>query len=247
MIKPMVRFAAKSKTAQDELIAFAQANKLNISKFPQLEAALKASHASFAGLESITNSTSDAMSNLSQISQNMSGVMNSQVTSAISSASLKATGFYQAESNLTAAIQKFGANSPQAESAAKAVASSLQHAADMANAVAAGATNATRALDAVPRYIPITMTLTEKVIGSLGGYTGGGVGVNLPGNGGGGHQGPGVVLSGAAAGGNVTIVHQNIAGSVLSDQALARAAQGATLRKTVRNASTQTFLPGRLH
>jgi len=71
--------------------------------------------------------------------------------------------------------------------------------------------------------------------------------VNLPGNGGGGgHQGPGVVLSGAAAGGNVTVI-QHIAGSVLSDQALARAAQGATLRKTVRNASTQTFLLGRLH
>jgi len=48
-------------------------------------------------------------------------------------------------------------------------------------------------------------------------------------------------------GNSVMIVHQHIAGSVLSDQQLARAAQGAGLRKTRRNGSTMTYIPGRLH
>ena len=48
-------------------------------------------------------------------------------------------------------------------------------------------------------------------------------------------------------GNSVMVVHQHIAGSVLSDQQLARAAQGAGLRQTLRNGSTQAFIPGRLH
>ena len=58
------------------------------------------------------------------------------------------------------------------------------------------------------------------------------------GGGPGGHGGPG---------NSVMIVHQHIAGSVLSDQQLGRATQGARLRQTLRNGSTQAFIPGRLH
>ena len=53
--------------------------------------------------------------------QNLGDVMNSDLTSAVASAALKVTGFYPAVDRLDAAIQKYGANSPQAAAAARTV------------------------------------------------------------------------------------------------------------------------------
>lgn len=118
MASSLEPLAAKSKTAQSQLVDLAQQAGLNITTFPQLQAAIKNSGASAAGLAKIVDSATIAMGNMGQIAQNLSTVLNTQVTAAMASAALKAYGFSGAVSALAQAIKTYGANSPQAQAAA---------------------------------------------------------------------------------------------------------------------------------
>jgi hypothetical protein len=229
MAAGMVKFAAKSKQGQSDLVAFAKAQGLNVNTFPQLEDAIKKSHASLDGLNSITATTSGALANLSKMAQNTADVMSSQVTSAISSAALKSSGFYTDINNLTKAMSK---NNTTGHDAAywEAKAAAAYAEAGKKAVTAAGHVSALAAAQAKLHSATYTITTDFVTSGSI------------PGGGGRHYQG-----GQGGAGNSVMIVHQHIAGSVLSDQQLARAAQGSGLRKNFRNSGTQGYLPGRLH
>jgi hypothetical protein len=149
MSSEMVPFAEKSKTAQAELVAFAQQSGDNIKNFQQLKDQIKDTGANEGNLSKLTNQATIAMSNLSQIAKNMSDVMNAQADTAISNAALKTSGYDQAVTNLTNAIKTYGANSPQAVADAQAVTRAWDRAQAMANEVARGARNAQSAIDAM--------------------------------------------------------------------------------------------------
>src|SRR6185437_1748237 len=168
MASTMVPFAAKSKVAQSELVAFAQSAGLNIKTFPQLEQAIKATGANAKNLESQVSATTIKMGNMAQVAQNLGDVMNSALTTAISNASLKAAGFYTATSNLTNALKTYGANSPQAEAAARAVTAAWDRAQAMAGRVASQARNAQAAINAMHGKT-ITINTYYTSTGSSGG------------------------------------------------------------------------------
>ncbi len=237
-----VGFARDSKPAQSELLLFAQQAGLNIRTFPQLEAALKTSGASMNDLGKQVGNTTNAMSSMSAIMQQLAGVMQTDVIDQMGTAALKTDGVAQATQTYSKYIQNNTQNTAAGRGARANLISDLVRAGVSAKQAAQLVQQLINSLHQIPSHVATTYTFTEQEIFKTTGTNPGNI-PYLPGSGG----GRKIVLSGAAAGGNVTIVHQNIAGSVLSDQALARAAQGATLRKTVRNASTQTFLPGRLH
>ena len=108
MAASMVKFAKDSPTAQAELLAFAQNAGLNIKTFPQLEQAIKDTDASTGNLTKNVNSATVALGNMNQIAQNLGDVMDSQVTSAITNAALKTSGYYTDVQNLTNALHDNG-------------------------------------------------------------------------------------------------------------------------------------------
>jgi hypothetical protein len=149
MTAPLVPFAAKSKVAQAELLTFAQSAGLNIKTFPQLQDAINKSGASAKDLQTKVGNATIAMGNMGQVAQNLGNVMNSDFTTAISTAALKAVGFSADTTKLADAIQKFGANSPQAEAAARRLTSDWDKAQKMAGQIATQAHNAQTAIDAM--------------------------------------------------------------------------------------------------
>jgi flagellar biosynthesis chaperone FliJ len=140
MIAPMLPFAAKSKEAQTELVALAQAGNANITTFPQLVAAIQAAHGHLGGLQSIVTSTTSNMADLSKVAQNLGNVVDSDLTSAIVNAW---TNFYHldgAVKTLTEDQQKYGDNS-------NVTARAAQHVAQVLQEIQQHAQSTTRAID----------------------------------------------------------------------------------------------------
>jgi hypothetical protein len=108
MAASLVKYAADSKPAQAELLGFVNAAGMNIQTFPQLEKAIKATGASTGNLSKNVDQATIKMGDMAQIAQNLGDVMNSQVTSSISNASLKASGYYNDVKNLTEALHDNG-------------------------------------------------------------------------------------------------------------------------------------------
>jgi hypothetical protein len=240
MASQMVPFAAKSKTAQAELIAFAQSQGLNIKTFAQLQSAIRSSGASEDDLAKKTGAVTVAMGNMAQIAQNLGDVMAGQVTAAISAAALKATGFTTDVNNLTTAMAHGSAGGHNAAYWAAQTAQAYTRAGDMAQTAAGKVAGLARAQSMLhSQTITITTRMVTETYGSGG---------TLPGTGGGHRIIGGNVLPGkpGGSGGNVT-VHVNVAGSVQSEQGIVRAVQAGLNRKTLRNGSTQAFIPGRRH
>jgi hypothetical protein len=87
------------------------------------------------------------MGNMGAVAQQLGTIMNSDLSAAITNAALKASGFYGATNALTAALQKYGAGSPQAEAAANNVTQAWNKAQAMAAKVASEANTAQAAID----------------------------------------------------------------------------------------------------
>lgn len=108
MAASLVKYAADSKPAQAELLGFVDAAGMNIQTFPQLEKAIKATGASTANLSKNVDQATIKMGDMAQIAENLGDVMSSQVTSSISNASLKASGYYSDVTKLTEALHDNG-------------------------------------------------------------------------------------------------------------------------------------------
>ena len=148
MIAQMLPLASHSKTATSELSDLAQqAGGPATDNFKTLKAWVDQGHLSIAGLQRIVQDATVAMGNMSKVAQNLGTVLNNQVDQAISNAALKASGFYQDTNQLTAAIQRYGANSPQAIAAANRTAAAYAQAARNAQQAANSVGHLTAAIE----------------------------------------------------------------------------------------------------
>jgi hypothetical protein len=233
MSSQMTGFARDSKPAQAELVGFAQSQGLNIRTFPELEKAIKSAGANVQNLGKLTGDTTIAMSDMSKIAQNLGDVMNSQVTAAISNAALHTEHFYADVQNLTSAMSKYGAGSPQAVAAANKVTQAFDAAQKMAAEVGRNALQSQRDIDSMHgKNILIGIDENYYTTGTGGTIGGGGSGTTRH-----------IVESQGAFAGATVHVH----GSVMTEQGVTRALQASGLRQTRRNGSTQAYVPGRLH
>jgi hypothetical protein len=248
MIAPLIPLAARSRTAQAQLVGLARESGLGISTFHGLKAAIDKTGASARGLAGIVDGLTQQMGNMSQVAENLGTVVNDDVAQGFSAATLKAYGFQAAVTVLAQAIKTFGANSPQAENAAlkiNQIIGEVNHTLTVMPGLVANAQNALNSLHGRTIY----MNTVFESSGS-GSPTGGPLyGPGAPGHAGGGYgatitgQAPGII--GQAPG--VTVVHQHIAGSLLAEHQMVRHVQAGLNRKKTRNGSTQLFLYGRKH
>ena len=150
MVAQMLPLAARSKTATSELSDLAQqAGGPATDNFQTLKQWVDQGHLSIAGLSQIISEATIKMGNMSQVAQQLGTVMNSDLATAISNAALKASGFYSDTNNLTSALQKYGANSPQAVAAANSVTKAWDQAQNEAQQVARQAQNAQNVIDSM--------------------------------------------------------------------------------------------------
>lgn len=96
MASAMIPLAEKSKTAQGDVLAFAQSNGIAVKTFPQLVAAVKSGHASMDDLSKSVRDDTIKMGNMSQVAQKLGSVMQSEIVSAMDAARLKVSGVSQA-------------------------------------------------------------------------------------------------------------------------------------------------------
>jgi len=124
MLSALTPLASKSKTAQAELMGLAnQAGLKNVHSFADLQRAIKNSGASTKDLARIVEDTTKRMGNMSQVAQNLGNVMNHIVSTSMAQAALSTVGFQRKVIALDQAIKRYGANSPQAQAAARKLAS----------------------------------------------------------------------------------------------------------------------------
>ena len=244
MVAQMLPMTAHNKAAVASLSAIAQmAGGPATSSYKTLAAWTGHVKDATGSLASIVDGATVKMGNLNDVAQALGNTLSSDLNNDLANAKNSVSGVTQAMIQYDQSIRKGDGDTAAGHAARAAAISDVQYlTGDSYKAAAAIVDMAGKWDDWHPANKSATFTFTTQEIFKTSGNPG-----NipyLPGAGGGGLTGPSLRLGASS---NVTIVHQNIAGSVLSDQALARAAQGATLRKTVRNASTQTFLPGRLH
>jgi hypothetical protein len=170
MASEMVPFAAKSKTAQAELVAFAQESGLNISTFAQLKQAIKDTGASSDDLKKQVDATTIALGNMSQIAQNLGDVMAGQVTAALSQAALKASGFYTDTTNLSEALEHGAAAGHNATYWADQVAAAYNKSAQQAASSADAIQRRNKALVDTPGYESTTLNIAYTTTGTPGGH-----------------------------------------------------------------------------
>jgi hypothetical protein len=162
----------RRRRSRTELLALAQNAGLNVTTFPQLEKLIKSTGANVDGLAGIVNTTTGNLGSMAAAAQNLGDVMSTQMTSTISSAALKASGYDTAVTNLTNALKNNSANSPAVQKAAQAVTQDWNLAQQMAGKVVSMANAAQKAIDAMHgRTISINVSLAgdgAKYIGYAG-------------------------------------------------------------------------------
>jgi hypothetical protein len=165
MIKGLAPLAVHSKAAQASLVALAEDAGANITTFPQLEALLKSTGAKASGLNGIIQTTTSNLGDMATAAQNLGDVMNTAMTTAMSQAALKASGFDAATGQLTTALQHNSANSPAVQAAAQKVTADWNKAQQMAGTLAQEAENAQKHIDQI-KSKAVTISATVDIIAS---------------------------------------------------------------------------------
>jgi hypothetical protein len=93
MTSEMIKYAGSNKTAQATVLAFAQAQGLNVTKWSALLSAVKKQGAGQADLTKKVDDTTVALGNLTAMAQNASAALNSKVSNSLATAALGATKF----------------------------------------------------------------------------------------------------------------------------------------------------------
>jgi hypothetical protein len=268
-ISQLLPYAKDSKTAQATILGLAQANGIQASTYPELVKQIKDAHDNQGKLNQIVDQGTTAMANLSKIAQNMGDVLSGQVTSALSQAALKASGFYTAETHLADALNHGSSEGKNAAYWARVVAGDVnkagQQAQTAANKVGILATNLSRLHSKTIDVTTVIQTIggvgTAQTQGESGHKVQADAGALLP---------PGMTVvhnqtSGyeailtpgqlgglmnqvAGGSGGGTTVHVHVGGSTFGTmQDITRAVQTGLNQKTLRNGSTQAFISGRKH
>jgi len=276
MVAQLLPLASHSKSATMQLSVLAhQAGGPTTTNFQTLKRWVDQGHLSLAGLAMIVQDATTGLGDMAKVAQNLGDVMAGQVTAALSGAALKAAGFTTDIKNLAAAqggpgvaaghSAQYWANAAatayqNAQTKAAGWTTAIGQAGNAANSAAGQVNGLSSALRNIPSYKQIT--LDYRVIQSISapGTPAPGTGIipNAPGGNrrvfdSGGYLMPGYTLAyngtgrpepvGGAIGGVTVHVH----GSVSTEQDLVRSIQAGLNRKTLRNGSTQTFIPGRAH
>lgn len=100
MVSSLTKFAAKSPAAQAQLLALAQQANPNITTWGKLKAALDNGNISFSNTAKAVELATVKMGNMAQVAQNLGNVMNSNLLSTMSNATISASG-------VAAATQKY--------------------------------------------------------------------------------------------------------------------------------------------
>lgn len=100
MTAMMIRYAGSNATAQAQVLAFARAQGLSFTSFAALKKAVPSAAAAQADLAKQVDTTTIALSNLSQMAKNAASALNTQMSAAIATNAMKASG-------LDAAINKY--------------------------------------------------------------------------------------------------------------------------------------------
>jgi hypothetical protein len=103
IVSEFIPFAKDSKTAQEELVGFAQAQGLNVTSFGQLEKQLKDAGASTSNLAKITGLTTAGMADMNQVAQALGASIGTDVVGAMNQATLAASGLTGAATDLAGA------------------------------------------------------------------------------------------------------------------------------------------------
>jgi hypothetical protein len=247
MASAMTVYARKSPVARAELLAFAQAQGLNIKTFPELMKAIRDTGARFGDLTKLVGASTKAMSDAEKVAEDMNGEFKSQVEATLEATALKVSGFNTDVANMLRAQQT---GLPVAGHAWQYWATLALNAADQARQHIAGDTTAVLNLGSAIRNVPRTWSTTYTLIyrqsGQLTG-PGGDVGPGTPGHNPGAMVNPGrattIRLSQATAPQITVHVH----GSVLTTQELARTVQEAMLTRALNQPQYGAAWPGRRH
>ena len=106
MAAAMAKYAGSNKTAQATVLGFLRAQGLNFPTWDKMLAAMKKQGAGQKDLAKQVDGTTLAMSHLSKMAQNTAAVLNTQVTSSLAAAALKASGYNTDLANMVIAQQK---------------------------------------------------------------------------------------------------------------------------------------------
>ena len=229
MVRPLIPLAAKSKAAQAEVLGLVQQADPAVKTWGQLGKAIKNAGASTAQTGKDVNGATIKMGNMAQVAQQLGNVLSTDLNNMMAEARLKVSGVSQALVTYDQKIRDGTSGTLSGHRALQTLIKDIMWATGDTYKQAAALAKLQAQWN---NWHPATKTLTTNLVTSG----------SLPGSGGRHYTG-----GGPGTGNSVMVVHQHIAGSVLSDQQLARAAQGAGLRQTLRNGSTQAFIPGRLH
>lgn len=170
MVAGLIPYVAQSRTAQAETLALAKDAGVNVTTFPQLQKAVQAAGATTSGYNSIVDQATMAMNNMAGDAENLGNVMSSDYTTAISQAALKSSGFDADTTNLAEAIKKYGADSPQAAAATRAVTSAWNQAQAIAGEMAGKVNDISNAIRSLPdkKTVEITVNMTGSGVAYLG-------------------------------------------------------------------------------
>jgi hypothetical protein len=235
MVAQLLPFTSHSRAAVEELSQLAQeAGGPATDSFKKLKDWVDAGAHSSSDMSKAIQDATIKMGNMAQVAQNLGNVLNNDIVNAMGTAEFKTSGVAAATLKYTQMLR----DNTQNTAAGRSERAQLIHDFELAGESAQHARQLVRLLQA---QIDAMHGKTVNIGVDTNYYTTGAgrSGLGFPGTGPGGHGGP--------TGGPVTVVHQHIAGSVLSQLQLGRAYQTAGLQKTFRNGGTQTYLPGRLH
>jgi acetolactate synthase small subunit len=111
VVAQLLPFAAKSKTAQAELLGLASEGDGGITTFTGLTKWVGNTKDATAGLNGVINTATQGMSNLNQIATNLSTTLNDTVTQAIANGAVNIKGIADATQGFTQSLLENGAQS----------------------------------------------------------------------------------------------------------------------------------------
>jgi hypothetical protein len=178
MVSALVPLASASKTAQAEVLGLVQQIDPSIQTWSQLGAAVKNSGASMTGLGSIIGGATQKMANMQSVAQTLGDVLNSALLSALSAATVQASGAGAAMQTYAQDLMTSGAAASATAGARQAVVKDLEALGLNAQQAASMINQVTQSLAGVHSKT-VTLTVITNSISSGGGPP---VGVGIPGH-----------------------------------------------------------------
>jgi phage-related tail protein len=150
MASALVPLAADSKTAQAEVMGLVQQFDPAIQTFAQLKSVIASSGSSFSGLSGIVGNATQKMANMQSVAETLGNVLNSALLSALSAATVQASGAGAAMQKYAQDLMASGSAASSTQGAYAGVMKSLENLGLSAQQAAALIAQVTSSIDAVP-------------------------------------------------------------------------------------------------